>query len=171
MTKSNPQAVLPWTRDYPVRCAAGTHPPTELPTIGRRWWTRGMEVSHMTIFRWVQRYAIGQGCWPHLHPAKRFWSDKLIEVMWETKAIVSSRWFGWQYLRLSANSHGRRETVFPQAVECGLHLQEPRVIVAASSQNINESKKGRVVWASGIAVTNKYLWITELKQDHHLFKD
>jgi hypothetical protein len=50
---------------------------------------RGLEINHMTVWRWVQRYApeLEERTRPHLKPANKSWRVD------ETYVRVKGRWF------------------------------------------------------------------------------
>ena len=106
-----------------------------------------MEVSHTTIFRWVQEYGpeIDQRCRPHLRPTNDSWrvDETYIKVKGKPKYLyraVDSDGNTIDFRNTAKRDAAAAERFLRKALRA-VHTQEPRVINEGQECGLSESNK------------------------------
>ena len=140
---------------------------------------RGLEVNHVTVYRWVQKYGpkINKRCRPHLKPTNDSWrvDETYIEVKGKPKYLyraVDSAGNTIDFLLTAKRDAAAAKRFFLKALNA-LHPQEPRVINvdknAAYPKAVNELKEKEELSEQVELRQNKYL-NNRVEQDHRFIK-
>ncbi len=136
---------------------------------------RGLDVHHVTVYRWVQEYGpkINKRCRPHLRPTNDFWrvDETYIEVKGKPKYLyraVDSAGNTIDFLLTAKRDAAAAKRFFLKALNA-FHTQEPRVINvdknAAYPKAVNELKEKEELSEQVELRQNKYL-NNRVEQDH-----
>jgi len=140
---------------------------------------RGLDVHHVTVFRWVQEYGpeIDKRCRPHLRPTNDSWrvDETYIEVKGKWKYLyraVDSKGNTLDFLLTAKRDAAAARRFFCKALKA-CHTQAPRVITvdknAAYSKAIDELKTKKELPQSVELRQRKYL-NNIVEQDHRSIK-
>jgi len=140
---------------------------------------RGMEVSHTTIFRWVQRYGpeLDKRCPPHLRLTNDSWrvDETYIEVKGKPKYLyraVDSDGNTLDFLLTAKRDAAAAKRFFRKTLKA-IHTQTPRVITvdknAAYPKAINELKADEEL-AKKVKLRQKKYLNNIVEQDHRGIK-
>lgn len=140
---------------------------------------RGLDVHHVTVYRWVQEYGleIDKRCRPHLRPTNDSWrvDETYIKVKGEDRYLyraVDSKGNTLDFL-LTARRDAAAAKRFFRKTMLTAHTQEPRVINvdknAAHPKAIDEMKAKDELAEKVELRQNKYL-NNRVEQDHRFIK-
>lgn len=180
MFKSNPFKWRHYEAEIILRCVRWyLSYPLSYRQVAEMLNERGLDVHHVTVFRWVQEYApeIDKRCRPHLRPTNDSWRVD------ETYIRVKGK---WKYLYRAVDSAGQTiefmlsakrdrraaKRFFCKALKV-THTQLPRVINvdknAAYPPAIDELKTEKTLDKTCELRQNKYL-NNIVEQDHRFIK-